>query len=85
MFLSYLQIDELFISLNLKIWLLETENCLEIEKVLKLESLETCKGKKVVCIWLDQPIKNFQVQESKMFVGLEIWQNYQYLLTKMYL
>ena len=46
MFLSYLQTDEHFIFLNLKIWILLTENCLEIEDVLKFESLEPCKGKK---------------------------------------
>ena len=40
MFLSYLQTDEHFIFLNLKI--LVTENCLKIKDVLKFESLETC-------------------------------------------
>jgi hypothetical protein len=46
MFLSYLQTDEHFIFLNMKIWILVTENSLEIEDVLKFESLEACKGKK---------------------------------------
>ena len=55
MFLSYLQTDEHFIFLNLKIWILVTENCLEIEDVLKFESLEACKGKKVAFGWLGQP------------------------------
>ena len=40
MFLSYLKTDKHFILLNLKIWILVTENCLEIEDVLKFESLE---------------------------------------------
>ena len=40
-FLSYLQTDEHFIFLNLKIWILVTENSL------KFENLEACKGKKV--------------------------------------
>ena len=46
MFLSYLQTDEHFTSLNLKIWILVTENSLEIEDVFMFESLEACKGKK---------------------------------------
>ena len=46
MFLSYLPTDEHFIFLNLKIWILVTEHYLEIEDVLKFESLETCKHKK---------------------------------------
>ena len=55
MFLSYLQTDKHFIFLNLKIWILVTENCLEIEDVLKFESLEACKGKKATIGWLAQP------------------------------
>ena len=46
-FLSYLQRDKHFIFLNLEIWILLTENCLEIEDVFKkFDSLEACKGKK---------------------------------------
>ena len=33
----------------------ETENCLEIENVLKFESLEAYEGKKVAFGWLEQP------------------------------
>ena len=45
-FLSYLQRDE-HIFLNLEIWILQTENRLEIEDVFKkFDSLEACKGKK---------------------------------------
>ena len=55
MFLSYLQTDEHFIFLNLKIWTLVAENCLEIEDVLKFESLEDGKGKKTAFGWLDEP------------------------------
>ena len=32
--------------------LVVTENCLEIEDVLKFESLEACKGKKAAFDWL---------------------------------
>ena len=39
MFLSYLQTDEHFIFLNLKVRILVTEKCLEIEDVLKFEGL----------------------------------------------
>ena len=46
MFLSSFQIEEHFIFLNLKICILATKNCLEIENVLKFESLDACKGKK---------------------------------------
>ena len=55
MFLSQLQTDEHFSFLKLKIWILETENFLEIEDVLKFESLEACKGKKATFDWLGQP------------------------------
>ena len=55
MLLSYLKTDKHFILLNLKIWILVTENCLEIEDVLKFESLEACKGKKAAFGWLGQP------------------------------
>ena len=55
MFLSLLQTDEDFSSLKLKIWILVTENCLEIENVLKFESLEAYKGKKATFGWLGQP------------------------------
>ena len=68
MFLSYLQTDELFIVLNLKIWTLVAENYLDIEDVLKFESLEDGKGKKTAFGWL--------VQECKMFVCLEMWQKH---------
>ena len=46
MFLSQLQTDEHFSFLKLNIWILVTEKCVEIEDVLKFESLEACKGKK---------------------------------------
>ena len=55
MFLSYLQRDKHFIFLNLEIWILVTENCLEIEDVLKFDSLEACKGKKATFGLLEQP------------------------------
>ena len=55
MFFSYLQTDEYFTSLNLKIWILVTENCLEIEAFLKFERLEAFKGKKAAFRWLEQP------------------------------
>ena len=32
-----------------------TENCVEIEDVLKFERLEACKDKKAVCGWLGKP------------------------------
>ena len=54
MILSYLQTYEHFILLNLKLWFLITENFLEIEDVLKFESLEACKGKKATFGWLGQ-------------------------------
>ena len=34
---------------------LVTENCLEIDDILKFESLEACKGKKAIFGWLGQP------------------------------
>ena len=40
---------------SLKIWNLVTEICLEIEGVLKFDSLEACKGKKVAIGCLAQP------------------------------
>ena len=59
MFLSedtdILQTDEHFSFLKLKIWILVTENCLEIVDVWKFESLKACKGKKAVFGWLGQP------------------------------
>ena len=55
MFLSYLQTDEYFIFLKLEIWILATENCLEVVDVLKFESLEACKGKKTALGWLGKP------------------------------
>ena len=55
MFLSYLQTDEHFIFLNLKVRILVTEKCLEIEDVLKFESLEACKGKKATFGWPGKP------------------------------
>ena len=54
-FVMYRQTDEQFIFLNLKIWILVTENCLKIEDVLKFESLAACKGKKAPFCWLGQP------------------------------
>ena len=48
MFLSQLQTDEHFSSVKLKIWILVTENCLEIKDILKFESLAACKGKEVI-------------------------------------
>ena len=53
-FLSYLQRDEHFIFLNLEIWILLTENCLEIEDVFEFDSLEACKGKKATFGYLGQ-------------------------------
>ena len=41
--------------MKLKIWILVTENCLEIEDVLKFESLEPCKGNQAAFDWLSQP------------------------------
>ena len=55
MFLSLLQTNEHFSSLKLKILILVTENCLEIEDFLKFEYLEACKGKKAIFGWLEQP------------------------------
>ena len=52
MSLSLLQTDENFSFLKLKIWILVTENCLEIEGVLKFESLEAFKGKKAAFGWI---------------------------------
>ena len=37
------------------IWILVTENSIEIEDVLKFESLEASKGKKAAFGWLVQP------------------------------
>ena len=54
-FVSKLQTDEPFSFLKQKIWILVTEKCLEIEDVLKYESLEACKGKKAAFGWLGQP------------------------------
>ena len=45
MLLSQLQTDEHFSSVKLKIWILVTENCLEIKDILNFESLVACKGK----------------------------------------
>ena len=45
MFFLYLETNEHFVFLNLKIWILVTENCLEIKDILKFESLAACKGK----------------------------------------
>ena len=42
-------------ALKLKIWILVTENCLEIEDVLNFEYLEACKDKKTTFGWLGQP------------------------------
>jgi hypothetical protein len=36
--------DKHFSTMKLKIRILMTENCIEIEDVLKFESLEACKG-----------------------------------------
>ena len=38
-----------------ELWILVTENCLEIEDVLNFESLEAFKGKKVTFGWLGLP------------------------------
>ena len=40
---------------NLKIWILVTEICLEIEDVFKFDSFEAFKGKKAMLGWLVQP------------------------------
>ena len=55
MFLSYLQTDEHFIFLNLKIWILVTENCLEIDDVLKFKNLGAWEDKKAAFGLLGQP------------------------------
>ena len=44
-----------FFLKNVKILNLVAENCLEIEDVLKFESLEDGKGKKTAFGWLEQP------------------------------
>ena len=41
-----------------------TENCLEIEDVLKFESLEACKGKKATFRYLGQPYKSPKLKFS---------------------
>ena len=66
-FLSYLQRDEHFNFLNLEIWILLTENCLEMEDVFKkFDSLEACKGKKAVLDRLAQPqkLQKFKLSSS---------------------
>ena len=55
MHLSFPQTYEPFIFLSLKIWILVTAICLEIEDVFKFDSLEACKGKKARIGWLAQP------------------------------
>ena len=57
MHLSFPQTYEPFIFLSLKIWILVTEICLEIEDVFKFDSLEAFKGKKTVLGWLVEPYK----------------------------
>ena len=74
MFLSYLQIDEHFTSLNLKFGILVSEDYLEIEGVSKFESLEAFKEGST---WLARTALKItkiqiQVQGSKMFIILEI-------------
>ena len=44
-----------FLLKNVKIWILVAEDCLEIEDVLKFESLEVCKRRKATFGWLGQP------------------------------
>ena len=44
--LSFPQTYEPFIFLSVKIWIMVTEICLEIEDVFKFDSLGACKGKK---------------------------------------
>ena len=69
MFLSYLQSDEHFTFLKLKILI----NCSEIENVLMLQCIEACKGKKSTFGWLGQPLKllKFKLSVSgKKNVGL---------------
>ena len=48
--LKNFQTDEHFT----KIWILVTKNCLEIEDVLKFDSLEACEGKKATLDGLAQ-------------------------------
>ena len=65
MFLSYLRTDYHFIFQNLKIWTLVAENCLEIEDVLKFESLEPCKGNKAKAALKITKIQIFRLREEK--------------------
>ena len=66
--------------LNFKIWILAIEHCLDIEDVLKfLKSQGLARARR------PHLASYFQVQGSKMFVCLEIWQKHQYFLKKMYL
>jgi hypothetical protein len=50
MHLSYSKTYEPFIFLGLKIGILVTEICLEIEEVINFDSLEACKGKKCLAV-----------------------------------
>ena len=61
MFLSQLQTDEHFSFLKLKICILVTKNCLEIEDVLNFESSEAFKGKKVVLAKAALKISKIQI------------------------
>ena len=87
MVVSYLQTDKHFSFLKWKILILVTENCLEIENVLKFESLEVCKRRKSSLKRVALQITKIQISVSrkKMIVCLELSQKHQYFLTKMYL
>ena len=74
MFLSKLQTDEHFSFLKLKIWILATENCLEIEDVLKLESLVRARRPAWAGLGSlkNRQNSNYLFQERKMFDCLEL-------------
>ena len=87
-FLSYLQRDEHFNFLDLNIWILMTENCLEIEDLLKFETLEACKVKK---IWLARAafkIIEVQIFKLRKVKWSSVWRyekNIYTIVTKTYL
>ena len=63
------QTYEPFNFLSLKIWILVTGICLEIEDVFKFDSLEACNGKQAK----NNKTSNFQVQDNKSFMYLKKW------------
>ena len=56
-----------FITPKRRIGILVTENCLEIGGVLKIESLEACKGKKAMAALKSTKIQIFSFREEKCF------------------